>query len=603
MDSIRLLQDIELGLFVLLGLVASVRWYKRRGGVRAWVAVTFVTLATIAVLGRFLPQDPNQQQAPHWIEQIVVLLIVLFPYLLYRFMLTFGKPTKPINVIAHILVALAATSTLLIHHYPKPGEHRTFAYNAYVLIVVAEWLFLLGVVSIKLWIGGNNQGIIARRRMRTLSLGAAGITTALVLTALNRQGAENQALAATAYLFAIFSAPLFLMGFAPPPFIVSMWRRPERFRFRQAEGGLIEAVTPKDVAEVLLPLVAQYIGGSGSLLADHDGRLTGFYGFSKERAKELAGQIASSNSSSPIVGESRATITIPLHDGWLVVEASVFAPYFGKEEMSLLLSLATFTDMALMRARTTERERVLSSQLQLRNEALRDFVAMASHDLRAPINVIKGFATTTKQEWRATSDQDKKDALEIIERQAQQLDRLVDDLLTVSKLDANVLLANPSSVNAHDVAVQSLDQLGIMDFEININVPNNLYVYADCDHLRRILHNYLKNATNHGMPPFEVAAIDVGDSIVFRVTDCGNGISKALEPRLFERFARGENNLTTGSGLGLAIVKGLAETAGGQAWYEPNAPRGSRFLVRIPKFVDLTIDASANSEREIQTSS
>lgn len=99
-----------------------------------------------------------------------------------------------------------------------------------------------------------------------------------------------------------------------------------------------------------------------------------------------------------------------------------------------------------------------------------------------------------------------------------------------------------------------------------------------------MLLNYFSNALKYGRSPVTVAAAGVGDSVEIRVCDGGDGVAEEIVPRLFGRFVRGQRDGTgaPGSGLGLSIVRGLARTNGGDAWYEANFPRGSRFCLRLP---------------------
>jgi signal transduction histidine kinase len=127
--------------------------------------------------------------------------------------------------------------------------------------------------------------------------------------------------------------------------------------------------------------------------------------------------------------------------------------------------------------------------------------------------------------------------------------------------------------------------LGIAD-AVALKVPPDLAVHVDPEHLRRILRNYLDNAIHYGAPPFVVEASSVGSRVQIRVRDSGEGISDEFRPRAFDKFAQAQSpmgNDRRGTGLGLSIVRGLAHAGGGDAWYEPNEPRGACFAVELPR--------------------
>ena len=211
---------------------------------------------------------------------------------------------------------------------------------------------------------------------------------------------------------------------------------------------------------------------------------------------------------------------------------------------------------------------------------MRDFVAIASHDLRTPITVIKGFAAMLDD-----NGLDESGLAEIrgtIVRQADHLGDIVDDLLMSSRLEAGALTAQRELLEVAGVAREVAADLG---FEVAISVPAGLCCCADPDHLRRMLANYLQNARNYGQPPFSVRACDAGNEVEVRVCDRGPGLPAEFVPRAFEKFARAadpHSKQRKGTGLGLAIVRGLARLEGGDAWYEPNEPCGACFAISLP---------------------
>jgi signal transduction histidine kinase len=174
-----------------------------------------------------------------------------------------------------------------------------------------------------------------------------------------------------------------------------------------------------------------------------------------------------------------------------------------------------------------------------------------------------------------------------MQRQATNLTRLVDDLLTVSRIEATALDVHREVVKLRAAATQSMETFTERMSEIRLTMPAGLAILADPDHLQRILVNYVTNALKYGAPPIEVMASPANEWIEIRVSDSGKGVPPEFVPHLFERFARADAVRTAqpGTGLGLSIVKGLAEANGGDAWYEPGRPRGSCFVVRLPKAV------------------
>jgi signal transduction histidine kinase len=214
---------------------------------------------------------------------------------------------------------------------------------------------------------------------------------------------------------------------------------------------------------------------------------------------------------------------------------------------------------------------------------MRDFVAIASHDLRTPTASITGYASLLQRRWDILSEGDKLQAVDAMNRQSNHLHRLVEDLLTTSRIGASAIPVRPTTVNVADCLTDVVDDLQIAGVEI-VASPD-LFVVMDRDHLRRAITNYLRNAEVYGAPPLKIVAGREGNEITIKVVDHGNGVPEGFRPRLFEKFARADSKMSSavgGTGLGLSIVTGLLEAAGGTAWYAPNVPRGSVFGITLP---------------------
>lgn len=223
-----------------------------------------------------------------------------------------------------------------------------------------------------------------------------------------------------------------------------------------------------------------------------------------------------------------------------------------------------------------------NEELQSLNQTLRDFVAIASHDLRGPLHSILGASALMSAPDGTLSDRDH-ELIGIIERQGQHLARMTEDLLTVSKIEAGQL-----DIAAQVVRLREAIELTIRDFagpaeQIHIEC-DDVETLVDPQHLHRMLINYLGNAFKYGMPPVDISAQANGHWVEIHVCDRGNGVPEELVPRLFGKFARGpEARNMGGTGLGLSIVQGLARANGGETWYQPNEPRGACFVLRLPK--------------------
>jgi len=236
-------------------------------------------------------------------------------------------------------------------------------------------------------------------------------------------------------------------------------------------------------------------------------------------------------------------------------------------------------------ARDVTKQRQAQRQLQEANDAIRGFTAAAAHDLRSPLAAITGFSSLLSTNWETFTDEDRRKFVGSIDRQSQNMARLVDDLFTSASIEGGGLAASPEPIVVGEAIHRCLDAGSGDAASVAVSCPPDLVVRVDPHHLERILDNYVQNAFKYGEPPVRIEATRVGDMVEVRVLDQGPGVPPGFVSKLFGRFARADTPATRakkGTGLGLSIVRGLAEVNGGRARYEPNVTGGSCFVVELP---------------------
>ncbi|MDQ4124548.1 MAG: PAS domain-containing protein, partial [Actinomycetota bacterium] len=351
---------VQLVLYVGLGLIAFVQWRRRGGNPAAWVAATFGVLAAVFVVSQLLPEN-DESATVDVAQRLVIAMLALFPYFLFRFMASFESSGRLLEVLAAALTVATIVATFLLDHFPESGEPRTDAFQAYIYLLLAQWVVVLGAVTFRLWRAGRGQPTVARRRMRTMSIGSAGLAITLVIAGTASTGDEVTGVQIATSVLALATGPFFLFGFAPPPFVRNTWRQQGAGRLQEAEFALMEALSPSDITDVLLPEVTELAAGRGSLIIDRDGAVTGVHGLTPSEAAELGSEFKNGGTESALRGSG--TITVPMRSGKLVVVTSPYTPFFGQEEMDELRRLALLADLALARTEHSRRERELTDQL------------------------------------------------------------------------------------------------------------------------------------------------------------------------------------------------------------------------------------------------
>jgi len=231
------------------------------------------------------------------------------------------------------------------------------------------------------------------------------------------------------------------------------------------------------------------------------------------------------------------------------------------------------------------------TRLRKLEQVRKDFVANVSHELKTPITLIKGFAETLQDsEVRASTDAER--FLGIIARNAGRMDALLDDLLTLARLerpDAPPLRREYTPVRPllEDVAASLEHRRAERGSRLTILCPEDLGAPVNEGLLEQAVLNLVDNALKYSGEgaAVEIAAEEVEGFLEIRVRDDGPGIPSRHLPRIFERFYRvdkARSRQEGGTGLGLAIVRHIALAHGGEASVESREGSGSTFRIRVP---------------------
>ena len=239
--------------------------------------------------------------------------------------------------------------------------------------------------------------------------------------------------------------------------------------------------------------------------------------------------------------------------------------------------------------------------LRLVEEMRSDFVANASHELRTPLASLSGFIETLQ--GPARSDAPARDRfLAIMKEQATRMARLIDDLLSLSRIEQKAHIHPDSPVNLGALVREVADGLAPLAHEREVEIriahaPSALTVPGDRDELIRVFENLIENALKYGAPGRRVdislarepSPGDAREAVV-AVRDYGPGIAPEHLPRLTERFYRvdiSESRAQGGTGFGLALVKHILHRHRGRMVIESTPGAGATFSVRLPLIVTL----------------
>ena len=565
--AVEILRYVSLVAYVVLALATINQWRRQRDRAAAWAALGFGTLGIVVVLAQIVPKHPHGF-VENFLQRLDIAFLLLFPYLLHRFTTVFRSATSALERGLGLMTVAILVWTFALPHIPEPGEPRSGWFIAYLTGFLIHWTVLSSVAAIRLWRAGRGQPSVARRRMRLLAFAAALLTIALFAGAATSQSYSALSLASSA--LGIASALAFLLALAPPTIVRMVWRRPAQARVQDAILDLITlSRTQREVATRVLEPMADIVGARALSLRNDEGELIGSYGLPDGEAE-------------PEPSDAQI-FEVEIPSGSLMVWASPYAPFFGREELRMLETVGALTGVALDRVRLFQQEHEVRLALERADEIKTNFIALASHELRTPVTTILGLATTLNRRGDELDERQRQDLRDTLERQADRMAKLVEQLLDLSRLDADAISITPERINLRDrieeivasVAAERRD-------DVRISVDPELEAPADPGALDRIVGNLVANALQYGSPPVSVDAVHHDRHLRVFVEDRGDGVPPQFVPELFERFTRSGRERVGGTGLGLAIARSYARAHDGDLVYEEAEPHGARFQLVLP---------------------
>jgi two-component system, OmpR family, phosphate regulon sensor histidine kinase PhoR len=219
-----------------------------------------------------------------------------------------------------------------------------------------------------------------------------------------------------------------------------------------------------------------------------------------------------------------------------------------------------------------------------------DFVANASHELRTPLTTLSGFIETM-QGAASKDEKARSEFLKLMKTQAERMSGLIDDLLSLSRIELDEHVVPSSNVNLSVVIKQTQDLLSPLVAEtgvfLDVQVPDQLLVRGDSNQLAQVVHNLIENAIKYAGSGKSIAVSGgiEGPTVFVAIKDNGPGIAAHHIPRLTERFYRvnvQDSRTRGGTGLGLAICKHIVLRHRGKLLIESEVGHGSTFTMQFP---------------------
>ena len=260
-----------------------------------------------------------------------------------------------------------------------------------------------------------------------------------------------------------------------------------------------------------------------------------------------------------------------------------FQNYSYSELQEITDALQTMNNQIAKNLKNLEREK------QIRQE----FFTNASHELKTPLTSIRGYSELLRQ--HAITDPDQIDhCLDCVLKESDHMTKLINDILTISKLEAKDYIVQKSHIKLKDLLENVLNSLSVQAKAMNLDIDascENVTVYANLDHIQGILYNLISNAIKYNKPNGKIIIIikERLDNILIKVMDTGIGISKEDQEKVFQRFYRVDkqrSKIVAGTGIGLAIVKHIVQFYNGSISLKSKENEGTSIEISLPIMVN-----------------
>jgi signal transduction histidine kinase len=350
-------------------------------------------------------------------------------------------------------------------------------------------------------------------------------------------------------------------------------RDAERERALMARAGEVVTDIPESLAWVIRERQTRIIGYASSLLS--------YAGVPPEEQRSLIAV--------PLVSRGQTLGVI------LAVAAET--KVFTQEDASLLAELSRHGSLAIDNAR-------LYQDSQQAVQAREEVLAIVSHDLRSPLNALMLAGSLLQTSGMAPPEASEE--LEIIDISAKRMQRLIEDLLDVTRLEGGKRLPiERAPVDVKSLFVEQYELFKAQAAKSSITLQYHATgvppVYADRHRVLQVLSNLIGNAMKFtppdGMITYRAEPQDQDGGVLFSVADTGPGIPKENLSDIFNPYWQAKRTARLGAGLGLPIAKGIVESHGGRIWVESEPGKGTKFFFTLPAFVEAPSTAASATAR------
>ena len=590
------LADASTLAFLALGVAVAAGWLRRRDRSVLWLAVAIVALAVVSVVSRITSFAPAVSPVT---TQVTILAFVVSAYGLLRYRASLVPLARPWHVGAMAAMVLATAgfvaAEVVVANHSEARRLETGAAIALLLI----WSAVVAEAAVRFWLLARRLPPVQAWRLRSLSLGFAGIVAVLIVAIAGGAVVRNPVAQLAIQLVVISIVPLLYVSFSPPAWLRREWRSAEEQGLRLFMEDLLVSDDRDGLARRAAEWATRLVGGEAAAIFGGDGKSRTSTGLDAAELADLAARLDSMPEGVNRVqfgGADRAALRLRLNvmssAGTLIVLAGPFTPWFGTEDVARVQQVMSAYATAVDRGQLIDRLKESNLRLIEANKHKSVFLASMSHELRTPLNAILGFSELLIDSSNGQfPPETRRRFLEQIHSSGKQLLGLINDILDLSKIEAGQMELRLQPVAIADVVQQVLSTVEPLAAHksITVSAPDREAgtITADPGKVRQMLLNLVANAVKFTPDggSVTVRATRLDDTVELSVADNGIGIAAADQQRVFEEFQQvdsGVGRAQSGTGLGLALTRRFAKLHGGDVRVQSELGKGSVFTISLP---------------------
>ena len=470
----------------------------------------------------------------------------------------------------------------------NPESPHTPLQSLALVATVGVWAFCILEPIVTFLVASRGRPEVEKARLRAISAGYAGLLLIVLVGTL--AGTMTDAFSVVIDLFALAIVPVLYVAFFPPAWVRRTWRQPEEDQFRLAVHDLLLYSPDRaTLADRALVWAERLVGGASAFVIDSDGSVLAARGIGSEDAAALNARSSylavdgTGDSHTPWRMGSSLVVPLALRQGRgaMVIFSGRLSPLFGDDELTRLHQYAASITAGLDRV-------TLSSRIAALERAKTDFLNVASHELRGPMTVIKGYLTMLEAGALGDMSPKARSVLPLLISKSDEVNWMVEQMIEASRLEEGRLALKRQHADIVELTDSAIDGIRMLlsDHELKVDVPvEAIEAQVDPDRFQIVVRNLLSNAAKYSPAGTDISVdvrqIDSKASVT--VTDRGVGISEHDQEQLFSRFARIESSShVQGTGLGLWLSREIARMHDGDLTVSSTLGRGSTFTFTVP---------------------